>query len=206
VPPLGGGRVARTLVLAGQVGASHWAAFERRQRSELERSDSHPLDRWSARILQEVAGSFDASVLLPGVGPPFLPFQRWAQRAEPVHVSPLGILIHPEHGLWHAYRGALAFAERLELPALDRAPSPCTSCAERPCLSACPVAAFCDGRFDPGACAAHLESGRGEACFDSGCIARAACPVGAANRYPPAVARFHLGAFLAARARGDQSP
>ena len=32
-------------------------------------------------------------------------------------VSPLGILIHPDWGLWHSYRGALAFRERLDLPA-----------------------------------------------------------------------------------------
>ena len=53
---------------------------------------------------------------------------RWAQRAEPLHPSPLGVLIHPVHGLWHAYRGALAFAEPIELPPRADLPSPCASC------------------------------------------------------------------------------
>ena len=26
------------------------------------------------------------------------------------HASPLGLLIHPDYGLWHGYRGALLFA------------------------------------------------------------------------------------------------
>ena len=39
--------------------------------------------------------------------------------------SPLGILIHPEFGLWHALRGALLFRDRLELPAIEARPSPC---------------------------------------------------------------------------------
>ena len=48
--------------------------------------------------------------------PDMPPFQRWALRAEAVYASPLGILIHPEYGLWHAYRAALLFTERLALP------------------------------------------------------------------------------------------
>src|SRR4030095_137820 len=49
---------------------------------------------------------------------------RWAMRAEAVAPSPLGILIHPDYGLWHAYRGALAFAERLALPPRGARPLP----------------------------------------------------------------------------------
>src|SRR5271166_4757675 len=75
-------------------------------------------------------------------GPPHFPFQQWVRRAEPVHPSPLGLLIHPIYGLWHSYRGALAFPEALDVPALEVAPSPCDSCAEKPCLGACPVGAF----------------------------------------------------------------
>lgn len=191
VPPLANGAIARTLVLAGHVGASQWAAFARDRRPEPD-----PLDRWAARALGAVAARFGARVLLPGEGPPFAPFQRWAQRAEPVHASPLGLLIHPDHGLWHAYRGALAFAESIEIPPRDLRPSPCATCADRPCLGACPVAAFAGGTLDAAACVAHLASSAGPACFDAGCLARAACPVGASRRYPPAVARFHLAAFF----------
>jgi hypothetical protein len=42
---------------------------------------------------------------------PHLPLQRWAKRAESCHASPLGMFIHPEHGLWHGYRCALALAK-----------------------------------------------------------------------------------------------
>jgi hypothetical protein len=186
---------AGTLVLAGQVGASHWERFARERRSELERSEPDPLDRWSARALDAIARRFGARVILPGDGPPYPPFQRWAQRAEAVHVSPLGLLIHPEHGLWHAYRGALVFGARLALPPRDARPSPCAACRDRPCLAACPVAAFGAGGFDAASCVGHLRSGHGAACFDAGCLARAACPVGRELRYPPEVARFHLAAF-----------
>jgi hypothetical protein len=196
VSALPGGRAAGTLVLAGSVGMSLWARFVRERRDEAD-----PLDRWSARVLGEIAARFDAAVVLPGDGPPHPPFLRWAQRAEPVHPSPLGLLIHPDHGLWHAYRGALAFAERLALAVRDTRESPCTSCRERPCLGACPAGAFTSAGYAVDTCAAHLEAGAGGACFESACLARAACPVAREQRYPPEQARFHMTAFLRGRLR-----
>jgi ferredoxin-like protein FixX len=194
VSALPDGRAVGRLVLAGNVGASLWARFARERRAEPE-----PLDRWSARVLGEIAARFDAAIVLPGDGPPRPPFLRWARRAEPVHPSPLGVLIHPDHGLWHAYRGALAFSERLALPVRDTRESPCTSCRERRCLAACPVGAFTTAGYDDTACAAHLESGAGAACFEFACLARVACPVARKHRYPPEQARFHLSAFLRGR-------
>ena len=194
VPPLPGGRVAATLVLAGNAGASIWQRF-----SPERPAGADPLDRWSARALGEIAGALGAAVLLPSDGPPAHPFQRWAMRAEPVHRSPLGILIHPEYGLWHAYRGALAFAERLALPEPDRRPSPCDACADRPCLSACPVGAFTPRGYDDAACAAHVSSPAGVDCLARGCLARRACPVGREYRYGDEQQRFHMQAFLALR-------
>jgi len=194
VPARSGGGPTRALLLAGSVGASLWHTFARERRAEPD-----PLDRWSERVLREVAAQFDAEVVLPSDGPPHPPFLRWAQRAEPVHPSPLGLLIHPDHGLWHAYRGALGFAERFAAPERDERPSPCASCRERPCLAACPVAAFTAAGYDDAACAAHLESGAGAACIESACRARAACPVGREQRYPTEQARFHMRAFLAGR-------
>lgn len=197
------GRSAETVVLAGNVGPSLWATFARERREEPE-----PLDAWSVRALRAVAEAFGAALVLPQDGPPFAPFSRWARCAERVKASPLGILIHPEYGLWHAYRGALLFAERLALAPPIRRPRPCDSCDARPCLSACPVAAFratpagAPAGYDAGACAAHVASPDGVECRERGCLARRACPVGGDYTYREAQQRFHMAAFLRAEKGG----
>jgi ferredoxin len=133
------------------------------------------------------------------LGPSCPALEGEVRRAEPVHVSPLGMLIHPDWGLWHSYRGALAFREPLDLPPPDVRPSPCDACATKPCLSTCPVGAFTTSGYDTAACVAHISTPAGRDCIDEGCRARRACPVGVAHRLLPEQAAHHMRAFLAAR-------
>ena len=193
VPPLPDGAPAATLIMLGNAGPRMWQCFA----DSVELADGAPdaLDRWTRRVLGGVAGELGAIALFPFGGPPYLPFQRWAMRAEPVFPSPLGLLIHPEYGLWHAYRGALAFAERLQLPPRPATESPCDACAEKPCLTTCPVGAFSPGAYDVPACARHLDTPAGADCMGEGCRARRACPVGRDYRYAPDQAAFHMRPF-----------
>lgn len=193
LPPLAAGVPARALLLAGNVGSSLWASFA----ASPEHADGlpDPLDRWSRRVGEGVAARVGARALYPFGGPPHHPFQRWARRAEALSSSPLGLLIHPDHGLWHAYRFALLFAAVPDglLPAVPR-PAPCATCADQPCLSACPAAAF-DQPDPPAACVAHLRRHEGAQCMSAGCLARRACPHGHAGQYVPDHARFHMRAY-----------
>ncbi len=185
---------ARTIVLIGIAGRFGWDAFAASE--EVFDGTTHPLDRWSRRIIDGLAGELGAVALYPFSGPPFLPFQQWARRCDPVHPSPLGLLIHPRYGLWHSYRGALAFPEALAVPALEAAASPCDSCAEKPCLGACPVGAFSAVGYDVPACVAHLRTPEGAECMGAGCRARRACLVAAEHAHGPDQAAFAMRAFL----------
>jgi hypothetical protein len=190
VPPLAADTPARTLVLAGNAGPQMWRAFD-----AARSGGPVTLDAWSARVLRELAARLGARAVFP-FERPHLPFQRWAVRAEACHPSPLGLLIHPDYGLWHGYRGALLFAAAIALPPPDRRASPCASCADRPCLSACPVGAFDGKAYDVSACARHLAALPEPQCMEIACLARHACPIGRDYRYAPAQARFHMHAFL----------
>jgi len=186
-----------TMVLLGFTGSEQWGHYQR----SAEASDGlpHPLDRWSRRVIGALASEFGGVGLYADGTPPQLPFQRLALRSEPVHQSPIGLLIHPDWGLWHAYRGALAFRERLPLIAQAAPPSPCATCADRPCLAACPVGAFSEARgYDIGACTNHLRGAAGAACVTAGCLARRACPVTPPEPCTAAQNAFHMRAFLRA--------
>ena len=183
-----------TLVLVGNAGPAMWRAF-----AAVRADSADPLDDWVRDVLSGIAEALGAVPLFPFGGPPHLPFQRWARRAEAVAPSPLGVLIHPDYGLWHAYRGALAFAERLDLPPRDDRPCPCDTCADKPCLTACPVAAFEPQGYNVPACIGHISAPEGADCMDLGCRARRACPVGREFIYEPANAAFHMAGFKRAQ-------
>ena len=199
VPALPDGRPTATLLLAGTIGSAWWSVFARAPEAADGRPD--PLDRWTRRLLGALAADCGAAALFPFGGPPYLPFQRWARRAEPVAPSPLGILIHPDYGLWHAYRGALGFATALDLPPVAARASPCDDCAARPCLAGCPVGAFTAQGYDVAACVGHLDGAPRGDCLAVGCRARRACPVGPAYRHAPEAAAFHMAAFHRAQRR-----
>jgi hypothetical protein len=179
------------VVLVGNAGPALWPAFSAGRRAEPD-----PLDAWVARSLAPVARRLGARLVMPNDGPPHAPFQRWAMRAEPVYPSPLGLLIHPVYGLWHAYRAALLFATEIDLPARADGVSPCDTCPDRPCLSACPVGAFDGIGYDVAACRAHAGGPGGGMCRSGGCLARHACPVGRDHAYGPAQQAYHMAAFL----------
>lgn len=192
-PALPDGRPVRSVVLLGNVGGSIWPAFSAWSKTYR---GADPLDAWSKSIIDPVAVRFGATAFYPS-DPPYVPFQQWAMRAEGLTASPLGILVHPDYGLWHGYRGALAFREGCDAPAFTPAVSPCETCLEKPCLSACPAQAISLAGFAVDPCRSHLASEAGRwSCMASGCIARNACPVGAGHRYPPEQLAFHMDALF----------
>jgi hypothetical protein len=194
VPGFADGVPILTVLLLGWTGGDQWPIFA--ASPEAHDGEPNPLDRWSRRLIDRIAAEIDGIALYPFGGPPWLDFRAWALKAEPVHRSPLGLLIHPKWGLWHSYRGAIGLRQRLELrPGVD-SPHLCEQCSGRPCLTACPVSAFkADRAYDYAACRQHVE-GDGQDCRTYACAARRACPVAPDKRYSEAQAAFHMNAFL----------
>ncbi len=186
-----------TLVLIGNAGSRLWTAF-----SKEVPDGANPLDRWTKSHLDPLAREFGARAIYCFEGPPWLPFLRWARRSEWLTVSPLGLLIHPVHGLWHAYRAAFLFSEKRPLSTPELSGTPCRDCQGKPCLTTCPVAAFSRDGYDVPACIGALRGLEGRACMEQGCAARRACPHGRASTYEPAHAAFHMRAFLRNHSKG----
>lgn len=185
-----------TLLLVGNAGSAMWAAFDRAWPAARRTRERHPLNTWTREIIAPIAARFGARVIYPNDGPPYPPFQRWAVKAEGLRHSPLGTLLHPTYGQWHAFRAALVFDRRIAITVPLPAPDLCAECRDQPCLSSCPVNAFRVGRYDVPACAGHLAGSNGRDCMTAGCLARRACPVGREQLYSPPHAQFHMEKFL----------
>lgn len=188
------GNPARFIILVGFAGQAMWPHFST-WCSLQNPLPADPLDTWSKHILSEIAERFRARAVFPS-DKPWLPFQQWAVTAEALKPSPLGILMHEDYGLWHAYRGALLFDKIVELPARDPGIHHCDNCVDKPCLPACPVDAFANGQFAVERCRAHVLSSEGRQCREQGCLARNACPIATKFRYSPDQQAFHTEAFL----------
>lgn len=179
-----------TLILLGPAEPGFWDMFTRTQ--EYHDGAPDPLDRWSKRVIGGLAGALGARAVFPFGGPPFQPFIQWALDSGRAHVSPVGLLVHDTAGLMVSYRGALGFRDRIEPVAPS--PAPCLSCAEKPCLAACPVDALDDTGYDIPACKADLDRD-GNDCMASGCRVRRSCPVSRAHGRAEAQSAFHMRAF-----------
>lgn len=187
------GASAKSVLLVGQAGTAPWPHFLRWRENQPQQI-ANPLDSWSREVIGDVAQAFGARAVSPS-DKPYLPFQQWAMRAEGLKPSPLGILMHPQYGLWHAYRGALLFEDEIALPERGEAIHLCDACVDRPCLKSCPVDAYSIEGFAYPACLAHVRGANGEPCRSGGCLDRNACPYGTEYRYPPDVQAFHMAAF-----------
>ncbi len=186
------GKPAKSVLLIGHGGGAiwpHFTAWRERQPKDI----ANPLDTWSRAVIAAVAEQCGARAVFPS-DKPYLPFQQWAMRAEGLKPSPLGILMHPAFGLWHAYRGALLFDVEISIQAPRDPIHLCDLCDGKPCLNACPVSAFQASGFDVAACRGHLDVPAGQTCLTGGCQARGACPHGA-HAYDAEQRAFHMAAF-----------
>ncbi|MHA6684395.1 hypothetical protein [Mesorhizobium sp. A556] len=191
-PPGPSGLPAKSVLLVGQAGGSSWPHFSRWREGQPP-GLKNPLDSWSREVIGAVATETGARAVGPN-DQPYLPFQQWAMRAEGLKSSPLGILMHPEYGLWHAYRGALLFDIAFDFP-VKSANHLCDACVGKPCLKACPVDAYSVGGFAYERCLSLVRGANGHACRTGGCLDRNACPYGTAYRYPAEMQAFHMAAF-----------
>lgn len=184
-----------TLLLLGPHEPGFWATVS--AAPEFRDNAPDPLDRWSERVIGELALRLGAQALFPFTGPPFAPFIAWAGRSRRIWPSPVSLLVHEATGLFLSIRGALALPTRIDLP--PASVRPCNTCVDRPCLTACPVDAWSATGYDSAACHRFLDSPAGHDCMDRGCLTRRACPLSQACPRPPAQTAFQMRAFHGTR-------
>lgn len=186
----------RTEVAVGSAGQPFWDHVSQSQ--EWREGHSDPVNAYTARTISPLLradGSEEVIFVFDDDAPNFV--ELWPQTFSRLAQSDLGLMIHPDYGLWLAARAHIILHQAT--PGIDSGESfdPCNTCADKPCLSACPIEAFpAPQTFDYRACAAHLMSK--PACFSGGCDARAACPYGQSWQLPKDQAEYHQNRFRTA--------
>jgi hypothetical protein len=193
VPDLDDGARPKTLVLFGNSGSSIWDCFSG-SKEKLD-CEPDPLNRWSERVGDLMASQLSGRAFFPFGGPPYQPFIRWAKKAESLKSSKIGLLIHPDYGLWHAYRFAIALNAPLQFQAMPEQDI-CERCEDQPCLNTCPVQAFSDSGYNVQNCYDYLKQEPQSDCRTHTCQARYSCPEGHGFHYQHLHARFHMDAFF----------
>jgi epoxyqueuosine reductase len=181
----------QTLLLLGPAEPGFWPHLT--DQPEWQSGTPDPVDRWSRRVIGSIACTLGAKAIFPFGGPPWHPFYQWALRSGRAWDSPVRLLVHDTMGLFASYRGALALSENLALPAPPN--SPCDTCAEKPCRTACPIGALGGTGYDLPACHAYLDQPLGQNCMKSGCGTRRACPLSQAYARLPEQSAYHMRQF-----------
>ncbi|MFZ1467777.1 MAG: ferredoxin [Paracoccaceae bacterium] len=176
-----------TVIMLGPLESGFWPHLT----AQPEWGGPDPVDRWSRRLIGQLACDLGAAALFPFGGPPYQPFYNWALRTGRCWPSPVRLLVHDTQGLLVSFRGALALREVLEVP---QGQSPCKTCIAKPCLTACPADALGAGGYDVPACHAWLDS-MGADCLNGGCMVRRACPVSVGYARMPEQSAYHMGQF-----------
>lgn len=181
----------KTLILMGPHEPGFWAHMT--QSTEWRDDLPDPVDRWSKRVVTDLANQMGATPLFPFGGPPYQPFIAWAQRSGRAWQSPVTLLVHDRAGLMVSYRGALALNQQLDLPPLPECP--CEACVSQPCLSACPANALGAKGYDLPKCHDWLDEHPTGACMSRGCAVRRACPISQTYGRVDEQSAYHMSRF-----------
>lgn len=176
-----------SLVLIGHGGRQMWQAL-----TAFGMKTAHPVDHFSLVMAQRFIDEFldaPSTLMLYPTGYN-IPLQQLGALVGWHHPSPLGLGINETYGLWFAYRAA--FLTTLPLPSIQNpiATSPCDTCRDKPCISACPAQAVQGvNQFKVTACVDFRLQAQ-STCQDR-CLSRLACPVAPEHRYNMDQLNYH---------------
>ena len=178
----------KQLLVFGHGGKDMWQALQ--QSPFLQ--DNDPIDSFSIDVVQNYFKQEHAEcnyyLLYPGPVR-YIPLQALGKLAAWHQDSPFRIGINAEYGSWFAYRVVVLADTSLKPTKAMDAPSPCLSCADKPCIPVCPVNALQAGDLSFQKCMDYRL--QHDSVCKSKCISRLACPVAKEHRYSSEQVAYH---------------
>ncbi len=185
-----------SIMLIGNYGRHLWDCMP-----DNWRQNDDPVDDFTSsavtRVLTSELGNGGWTILFPNRALACAPvLQQLGHAAGWHHPSPLGNGIHPEHGLWFAYRAVAAITADIASGTTVRqtsdagiSDSPCIRCVDQPCIKSCPPSALGAGRSPDLEACVNFRSRDQSPCAER-CLARQQCPVGVQSIYADEQIRY----------------
>ncbi len=126
----------KTLCLIGNGGKSLWENLPHPIDVK-----TNPIDFFTQNKMQEFAKNSlndEIEILYPNDSYT-MPLQKIGRAMNLCTQSPIGIDIHPEFGLWFAFRGIFLTSEEMPIFKMEKSPAPCDSCSKKTCLNSSDV-------------------------------------------------------------------
>lgn len=179
------------LILIGHAGTQFWRALNEEVADVMKQA--HPIDTFTVdavqKFLQAEHASADYEIVYPGAYTVSL--QELGKLAGWHHASPFMVGINAHFGSWFAYRALVLANTDLPVTPEHISESPCLTCEDKPCISACPPGALNDGEFNLEKCVGYRQ--QADSLCKTTCLARRACPVASEHRYNDEQMRYHYG-------------
>lgn len=175
----------RSAVVFANGGTTLWDCFvsDLRQSPEHLSRHQHPFDDFIHRAIIKADPQPPKSrrwIRCAAEPEAFVDFRLLANEAGLGFQSKVGLLIHPEYGLWVGMRAVVLTTEDILPEKNFIESSPCTSCEYKPCITACPARAIGPSGWNVKVCAEHHR--KSTDCHGR-CHSRIACPIGVEHRH-----------------------
>lgn len=181
------------LILIGHGGKVFWEALKATGVDLSRQEEQHPVDNFTVSTVQQFMHEEHADcayqIIYPGTYT--ISLQELGKLAGWHHSSPFMVGINPTFGSWFAYRAVVLANTNLALSAPIICASPCDSCEDKPCISACPAQALDAGEFHLLKCVSYRQE-EASVCKNT-CVARRRCPVAIEHRYSEEQMQYHYG-------------
>lgn len=179
------------LILFGHAGRQLWSAI-----GSMRSSSPDPVDDFSRGVVEQFFAQtlpqHQYQIIYPGSQP--IGLQRLGELAGWHHDSPFRIGINRDWGSWFAYRVAVIADTNLVPSEKIETLSPCVSCTQKPCISACPAEAMKEGTLALDACVNYRLTN--DSLCKQTCLSRITCPVAQQHRYSEEQIRYHYGVSM----------
>jgi len=178
----------KSVILIGSGGRSFWEKFQDEIHGSSKTS-ADPIDDICIRFFNDNFSNENHTLIYPNKNFHFdiLSLSSLLNFSSP---SPLGLHINRDFGTWFAFR--LVILSNVEYESSDKLDffSPCLTCIDKPCLSACPAGATSLEKFNLKSCSDYRS--KPDSACQRHCFSRRACPFQSQNSYSEKQLSYHM--------------